>query len=202
MKYILLFDFGSTFTKAAVLHVNDKKIVYATKVASTVRTDATVGLNKCMDNIQEQIGESEIKEAKKLASSSAAGGLRMAVCGLTKSLSIAAGRNVSFGAGAKIVHIASGALTDFDLSEIVRSKTEIILLCGGYEGGNEGTLLENAETIARSQISCPVIYGGNSHISKKVQTLMRQGSKECFFSPQYHTRCGQAGFHIGGKYDT
>jgi len=182
MKYIILLDFGSTFTKAAVISAADKKIVCTTKAASTVKTDAVTGLNNCLKNIREQIGAPETKEAKKLASSSAAGGLRMAVCGLTKSLSIAAGRNVSFGAGAKIVHIASGALTDFDLAEIARNKTEMILLCGGYEGGNESLLVENAEKIAYSQIACPVIYGGNSRISEKVQLLMRQGNKECFLA--------------------
>lgn len=182
MKYVILFDFGSTFTKAAVICTADKKIVYTTKAASTVNTDATIGLNNCLNNIRKQIGEPETKEAKKFASSSAAGGLRMAVCGLTNSLSIAAGRNVSFGAGAKIVHIASGTLMDFDLAEIVRNKTEMILLCGGYEGGNESALVENAEKIARSQIACPVIYGGNSRIAEKVQILMQQGGKECFMA--------------------
>lgn len=183
MKYLILLDFGSTFTKGAVLSVADQKIVYTTKAPSTVNTDGAIGLSHCLGNIRQQIGKTETAKAKRLASSSAAGGLRMAVCGLTKSLSIAAGRNVSFGAGAKILHVAAGPLTDDNLACIVKSRVEIILLCGGYEGGNERLLLKNAEKLAASQIACPIIYGGNSLIAQKVQILMRQGNKECFLVP-------------------
>lgn len=182
MKYIILFDFGSTFTKATVVCVRDKAVVYTTKRPSTVKSDATVCLNACLADIRQQIGEAGVSGAMKLASSSAAGGLRMAVCGLTESLSIAAGRNVSFGAGAKIVHITSGELGATDLKAIADKDTEIILLCGGYEGGSETALVKNAETIAAGPVACPVIFAGNSRVAKTITLAMARGNKEFFLA--------------------
>lgn len=107
-----------------------------TKVPSTVHEDAEIGLNQCFAAARDAIGEEKLRAALKLATSSAAGGLRMAVVGLTKTLSNEAGRNASFSAGAKIVYNTSGILSERDLADIEKAKAEILLLCGGYERGN------------------------------------------------------------------
>lgn len=182
MNYIILLDFGSTFTKAVVVSPNDSRIICTAKVPSTVKTDATICLENCLAEIRQQIGSYAVQNAQILTSSSAAGGLRMSVCGLTASLSISAGRNVSFGAGAKIVHISSGLISDEDLNQIIAKQTEMILLCGGYEDGCKTTLIENAVRIADSQINCPVIYAGNSKIAETVKLILLNGNKECFIS--------------------
>lgn len=180
MRHVILIDFGSTFTKAAVVSVQDQAVVFTTKVPSTVSTDATVCLNACLEQVRAHLGEDATAKAARLASSSAAGGLRMAVCGLSPSLSVAAGRNVSFGAGARIVHVAAGELTGEDLDQIAAKRTEIVLLCGGYEGGNESTLLRNAEVLGSSELSCQTIFAGNSQVASRVKEIMRRGGHECF----------------------
>ena len=77
----------------------------------------------------------------KLSSSSAAGGLRMAVVGLTPTLSNTAGRNAAFGAGAKILGSFSGRLTEEDIAALEALDLEILLFCGGYENGATSTVL-------------------------------------------------------------
>lgn len=190
MEYSILFDFGSTFTKAAVICKEEKTVVFTTRHPSTVREDARIAMEACLSDIRKAIGESAVRGAEKYASSSAAGGLRIAVVGLTYNLSISAGRNAAFGAGAKIIHVSSGALTREEIEKIEALPAEMILLCGGYENGNQTIIRHNAEMIAQSQISCPVIYGGNSQIAQEIRAKLLQNKKECFQAPNIIPQVG------------
>ena len=191
MKYIVLIDFGSTFTKAAVVNTEIEKVIFSTKYPSTVHTDAGIALNQCLDEVREIIGDKAIEEAEIHASSSAAGGLRIAVVGLTDNLSISAGKNVAFGAGAKIVHVASGSLTETNVETLESVPAEMILFCGGYENGNRTTLVHNAQMLAKSKVQCPIIYGGNSAVSQEIRSIMIQGNKECFLIPNIIPQVGR-----------
>ncbi|MEG0752282.1 MAG: glutamate mutase L [Angelakisella sp.] len=180
MKHAILIDFGSTFTKVAVTDIAAKRIIYTAKFPSTVRTDARIGLKQCFDAATSAIGKQAFESAVKLSSSSAAGGLRMAVIGLTLTLSNTAGRNAAFGAGAKILQSFSGKITEKDIQSLEESDLEIILFCGGYENGNSSTVLYNAKMLSQSKVTCPVIYAGNSTVATTVRTLLAQYAKECF----------------------
>ena len=142
MGFTILVDFGSTFTKATVVDMHKQCIAYTFRTPSTVGTDASIGLCKCFDAIQPVIGIEELRSSKKIASSSAAGGLRMIVVGLTESLSLTAGKNAAYGAGAKIIKTFFGNLTKNEIEEIGDIQPEIILLCGGYENGNTPVILD------------------------------------------------------------
>lgn len=182
MKYAILLDFGSTYTKVVCVDLRHRQVVLTDKFPSTVHTDAGIALNLCFDAAKNAIGEENFEKALKLSTSSAAGGLRIAVSGLTESLSIEAGRNASFGAGGKIVHTAYGAITEDDVQQIEESGAEILLLCGGYEGGNSKLVLQNAEIISKGNLNIPVIYAGNSYISREVRTMFAIGGMECFMA--------------------
>lgn len=164
------------------VNLNERKVVATDKFPSTVKKDALIGLGQCFDSARTAIGEVNFQSALKLATSSAAGGLRMAVVGLTKSLSIEAGRNASFSAGAKIVYNAAGTMGQAHIRGIEESGAEILLLCGGYEGGNTKTTLHNAEMISQSEIMIPIIYSGNSAIAREVRNIVKGGGKECFLA--------------------
>ena len=128
MSYSILIDFGSTFTKAVVVDRSERTVRQTFRTPSTVGTDASIGLRKCLDAIRDCIGPSALAEADTTASSSAAGGLRMVVVGLTPSLSLMAGKNAAYGAGAKVIRAFSGRLSDEDLIAISKIRPEIILL--------------------------------------------------------------------------
>lgn len=182
MSKIITVDFGSTFTKAAVFDLDAAQIIFTTKTPSTVNTNAILGLDICYDKIKSQIGIKEFNKAQKLATSSAAGGLRMVVVGLTKTLSETAGKNAAFGAGAKILKSYVGALDDSDIFEIESMKVEIILFCGGYEGGNTKVVRHNAKMLASMHLDnkIPIIYAGNTSLIPELKLLFHQRHKEIY----------------------
>lgn len=183
MSFVILVDFGSTFTKAAVVSLEEEKLIFTTQTPSTVKTDARIGLEICFDRIRDKIGNEGFDGAVRLASSSAAGGLRMVVVGLTDSLSMMAGKNAAFGAGAKVIKAFSRKLTDNDICEIEKINPEIILLCGGYEGGNVNWSIDNANKLAKSvNIHAPIVYAGNSKISSEIRFLFLNQKKECLIA--------------------
>ena len=164
------------------VNIDEHRIVVTGKYPSTVHYNAMIGLYQCFDTAKSAIGDANFKSALKLASSSAAGGLRMAVVGLTKSLSIEAGKNASFSAGAKIVSSVAGSISEKDLHVIENSNAEILLLCGGYEGGNIKGLLHNAEILSESKLTIPIIYSGNSSIARDIRRIFIGKGKECFLA--------------------
>lgn len=180
MRYSILIDFGSTFTKSTVVDMAAGNVSYTFRTPSTVGIDASIGLRNCLDAISRVIGPAAVLEAEKLASSSAAGGLRMVVIGLTESLSLTAGRNAAWGAGAKVLKTFSGRLTERETDEIASIRPEIIFLCGGYEQGNNDWVWQNAEKLARHpSITMPVVYAGNSQIAGAVRILFYRFDKTC-----------------------
>lgn len=182
METAILADFGSTFTKAVVADLEEGRIIHAVKAPSTVHTNAKEGLELCYAKIRKEIGDRQFRCAKKLATSSAAGGLRMVVVGLTETLSNTAGRNAAFGAGAKILKSYSGVLTDSNIHEIEAMKVEIILFCGGYEGGNIEIIRHNAHLLScmSANTSVPVIYAGNSEFIRELKILFYLKHRELF----------------------
>lgn len=179
-RYVILTDFGSTYTKVAVVDMQENKLIKTDHFSSTVSYDARIGLQQCFDVAREVIGEEEFEKALKLSSSSAAGGLRMGVVGLSKTLSSEAGRNAAFGAGAKILKTCSGLLMEEDLQELYELPLEILLFCGGYENGNTSVLLRNAEMLAKSDIHVPIIFAGNSKVAPEVRRLFTLNYKEFY----------------------
>lgn len=182
MKFAVLLDFGSTYTKVVCVDLTAQKVVLSDKYPSTVHVDAGIALNQCLDAAKSALGEENFKGALKLSTSSAAGGLRIAVCGLTESLSMKAGRSASFGAGGKVVHMSTGRLSEADIDGIAASDAEILLLCGGYEGGNSRMVLENAKLLSESRLYIPVIYAGNSEVAGGVRRMFQSHGRECFLA--------------------
>jgi hypothetical protein len=191
MKYAIAIDFGSTFTKLVIIDLNEKKVIHSDKMPSTVGSDAAVGMNQCFDIAKNKIGKDEFEKAMKLASSSAAGGLRMAVIGLTKSLSLMAGEAAALGAGAKVVANYMGNLTEENIHTLEESKAEILLFGGGYEHGNRTMVMHNAKMIAESAIRIPIIYCGNSDVASDVRILMLSRKKQCFIVENMIPKLGE-----------
>jgi len=180
MKTAILIDIGSTFTKAAVADLEVGEIVYTVKTPSTVQTNVREGLEVCYDKIRKEIGVNRFQHAKKLATSSAAGGLRMVVLGLTETLSKTAGRNAAFGAGAKILKSYAGILSNADIDEIEAMDVELILFCGGFEGGNLKFNRHNAQMLSQMSANIPIIYAGNSVFVGELKEIFNRNHKEIF----------------------
>jgi uncharacterized protein (TIGR01319 family) len=171
----LLIDFGSTYTKLRAVDLDHSRIVGSGQGPSTVATDVRVGLRAALADLERRIGS--LPDFKhRLASSSAAGGLRMVTVGLVKELTAEAARRAALGAGAKLVGTYAYRLTKGDIAAIVAASPDILLLCGGTDGGNSEVILANAGALAASALACPVVIAGNRNATDEVaDTLARTG---------------------------
>ena len=118
-----------------------------------------------------RIDDETLKKSKKLACSSAAGGLRLVAIGLVPELTLEAARRSALGAGAKVVGSFSYELNEDDLREIEQAKCDIVLLCGGTDGGNKETILHNAEMLANTKLNIPFVVAGNKVVIDRVKKI-------------------------------
>src|SRR4029434_1582253 len=77
-----------------------------------------------------------------LASSSAAGGLRIAVVGNVPGLTVEAANQAALGAGAKIVGSTAFKILAEQIQEIEKMLPDMVLLTGGVDRGDGDTIPE------------------------------------------------------------
>jgi hypothetical protein len=109
-----------------------------------------------------------------LATSSAAGGLRMTVHGLTQRMTAMAAREAALGAGAVVTYQTAGLLRERDLRQIEEARPSLILLAGGVEGGDCETVLANARRLGELSLRPIVVYAGNSAVCDDSRELLEQ----------------------------
>ena len=134
--------------------------VAATSVAGG---DVTIGVGAARADLEAALG-APVAPRLTLATSSAAGGLRMTVHGLTQRMTAMAAREAALGAGAVVRYQTAGRLRPHDLREIDAVRPNLILLAGGVEGGDCDTILFNAEELAKLAARPTVVYAGNSAV--------------------------------------
>lgn len=190
-KHITLIDFGSTFTKGVIVDTETESIVARSRVLSTVETDVRNGFEDLLNRMGEQLSPEKVADSKKIACSSAAGGLRMVIIGLIPELTLEAGRKTAYNAGAKIVGAFSGELTPQDMQRIADAKPDLILLSGGTDGGNQNVLLFNAEQLAKNDYSCPVIVAGNKNASCRAVDILCNAGRDAILTDNVMPEIGK-----------
>lgn len=182
MDCYLLIDFGSTNTKLTVVDVENEEILLTSKSITTIEDDIMIGFNDAYDLIKDDIERLKVNFIDKIACSSAAGGLKMIAIGLVPELTSEAAKRASLGAGAKILKTYSYELIEDDVIEMLALKPEIILLCGGTDGGNKETIIKNAETLAKFEIKIPIIIACNKSAQPKVIEIFKEANFEYYQS--------------------
>lgn len=175
--HALLVDFGSTYTKLRAVDLASGRIVGTGQGPSTVTTDVTVGMEQALADLARRLGGTLPVFRHRLASSSAAGGLRMVTVGLVKELTAEAARLAALGAGAKLVGTFAYSLTAEDVTTIEDLAPDILLLAGGTDGGNSAVILENAAALSVASIRCPVVVAGNRNAATEAKRRLEAGGK-------------------------
>jgi conserved hypothetical protein len=157
----LLIDFGSTYTKLTAVDIESEEIIATAKDITTIENDIMIGFDNAFGKLQQQLNGKEVNFVKKLACSSAAGGLKMVAIGLVPELTAEAAKRAALGAGARVLNVYSYDLTSKEIEEIKNSKLDIILLAGGTDGGNKDCIIHNAKVLAESGIKLPIVVAGN-----------------------------------------
>lgn len=171
----LVAEIGSTTTILNAFDKLDTKqpvFVGQGQSATTVLAgDVCVGLENALTDLKRGIGADALAYDTMLATSSAAGGLRMSVHGLVHDMTVRAAEAAALGAGAIVVRTTSGILSPFDLEDIVHDRPNLLLLAGGTDYGERTTALRNMRLIADAGIRVPVIYCGNVQNRQEVRSV-------------------------------
>ena len=195
----ILIDFGSTYTKVVAVDLASAEVIGRSQSASTVETDVRQGLLDALTELHEDHalfdsrpnGLGVLDGTLALASSSAAGGLRMAVVGLVPGLTVEAANQAALGAGAKLIGSWSFKLRDQAVAEIESQRPDMILLTGGTDGGDSETILHNARLLAGSSLAVPVVVAGNQAVTDEVGEILRRGGKEVRLAENVMPRPGK-----------
>ncbi|NMC18225.1 MAG: methylaspartate mutase, partial [Chloroflexi bacterium] len=158
---ILTIEVGSTITKVNGFYRSQHgALVQAAQgfaPTSITQGDVMPGVELAMQQVKDGANPLD-PEVEIFINSSAAGGLRMTVHGLTYNMTARAAREAALGAGAIVKKVTAGLLDEFELSEIRQIHPNIILLAGGVDYGEKETVLENARRIANLGLQVPVVY--------------------------------------------
>ncbi|HHY80568.1 MAG TPA: DNA mismatch repair protein MutL [Thermoanaerobacter sp.] len=148
--------------------------------------DVTIGLENAIKDLEQQV-EDKIQWGKMMASSSAAGGLKMTVHGLVYDMTVKAAKEAALGAGAIIRMVTAGKITLTDLKKISEIKPNIILLAGGVDYGEKDTAIYNAKKIVELEMDIPIIYAGNIAARDEIGEIF-EGKNQVFFVDNVYPR--------------
>lgn len=179
---VLVAEIGSTTTVVNAfdgVETENPKFLGQGQAPTSVREgDVNIGLQAAMDDMKKNLQIEELEYRHMLATSSAAGGLRMTVHGLVYDMTVKAAREAALGAGANIHMVTSGKLTKVDMIKLNKIQPNIILIAGGVDYGEKETALYNSEVIAASDLDVPVIYGGNTAVVEDIKLIFESYGKE------------------------
>ncbi len=168
MTHLLCVDFGSTFTKAALVD-GDGTLIGTASHPTTIQTDVLDGLDACRTALAHDVGGTDLAAIPVLACSSAGGGLQISVVGNEDLVTAEAGRRVALSSGGRVVDVSSGRV---DPGALAATKPDVILLVGGTDGGDADVLLSNARAIAAAGTSTPVVVAGNADVAGEVGEML------------------------------
>ncbi len=167
---VLLIDFGSTYTKITAVDLCEERLLGTEQSETTVQSDIGEGLSHALSALEKRTGKLDF--TARYACSSAAGGLNMCACGLVPALTGKAAKLAALGAGAKVTKCYSYQLTGADILELERIRPDILLLTGGTDGGDSACILHNAQMIAQSALTCPVVLAGNRSCAEECAKIL------------------------------
>lgn len=177
MEPVLCVDVGSTYTKALLVDVEAGRVRASAATATSLPPSGDVleAVVAVRAEVAERAGlDVDLLPADRmLVSSSAGGGLRVAVVGYEEQASSLAGHRVALTAGGVVVHVHSGPLDWAGLSALRAARPDVVLLTGGTDGGNSEVLVHNARRLAGERRGAPVVLAGNAAVADEAAAVLR-----------------------------
>ena len=202
LNVILATDCGSTTTKAILIEKRDGayRLVARGEAPTTVEApaeDVTRGVINAIAEIEDLTGRTFIENDRLIvprrpdgsgadayiSTSSAGGGLQMMVAGVVQSMTTESAQRAALGAGAIVMDAlaTNDKRRAFERIERIRNlRPDMILLCGGTDGGTVRHVVSMAEMIAAADpkprfgtgYRLPVIFAGNTDARGAVQQAL------------------------------
>ena len=166
----LLIDFGSTYTKVALVSLAPPGLLGTSQAPTTVESGLMEGLETALASFSAaQLDGLTFRRA----CSSAAGGLKIVAVGLVPELTVKAAREAALGAGARVLSAYAYTLNRDEIAEINSLQPDLLLLAGGTDGGDRKIILENAASIAASGMAVPVVVAGNKSAAHEAASILK-----------------------------
>lgn len=175
MKYLTA-DFGSTFTKLTAIDSDSRQVLATASAFTTIETDIIDGFNTAMQKLEAKIGRFEYE--KLLCCSSAGGGLKMVALGLVPELTAKAAKMAASSAGAKVIKTYSFEISQQEQDEIYDINPDLVLLCGGTDGGNKEVIVANAKRLCDIKRDFSIIVAGNKSASYDIEEIFKGSGKD------------------------
>ncbi|MDF9831467.1 methylaspartate mutase accessory protein GlmL [Parabacteroides sp. PF5-6] len=173
---ILTVDFGSTYTKLTAIDVADAVILGTASAFTTIDTDIIHGFTTALHLLEDKIGP--FRYDRLLCCSSAGGGLKMVALGLVPELTAKAARLAASSAGAKVMKTYAFEISRDEQEEIRQIDPDIVLLCGGTDGGNKEVILANAHRLCAIDRAFTVIVAGNKSASHEIREIFEAAGRD------------------------
>ncbi|MDR1913330.1 MAG: glutamate mutase L [Clostridiales bacterium] len=189
---ILVAEIGSTTTVVNAfdgINSNNPRFLGQGQAFTTVESDGvTIGLESAVKALSARLSANSLNYGEMLATSSAAGGLRMTVHGLVYDMTVRAAKEAALGAGANLKLATAGFLNQDDLEAIQQINPNLILIAGGTDYGEKETALKNCETLSEINIRPPVIYAGNIQNRASVKSILQSAGFPCYLTDNVYPR--------------
>lgn len=178
---ILTVDVGSTYTKLTAIDGDQRRILGTSQAFTTIETDVMQGFQEAFDRLTED-REGNLcagfKYDELLVCSSAAGGLKMVALGLVPDLTAKAARTAASNAGAKVAKTFAYEISGAEQQEIYDINPDLVLLCGGTDGGNKEVIIANAKRLVAIDRPFTTIIAGNKSASDEIRTIFEEAGKD------------------------
>jgi len=106
-------------------------------------------------------------------------------------LTLEAAKRAALGAGANLIGTFAYELNQDEIYQIEELGPDIVLLCGGTDGGNKDVVFHNASLLAQSKIKAPFVYAGNKVVADKCCNLLEKQGKEVLVTANVMPRLGE-----------
>ncbi len=180
---VLVAEIGSTTTVVNAFNgigtENPAFIGQGQAPTTVLEGDVTIGLKGAIESLRKNL-QADVQWDDMLATSSAAGGLKMTVHGLVYDMTVRAAKEAALGAGGIIKMITSGKLRRTDLKKIQEINPNIILVAGGVDYGERDTAIYNMEMILSMKLNIPIIYAGNIENQEEVRLMCEEAGNQLY----------------------
>jgi len=178
MKRVLSVDIGSTWTKAALFDVGSQTPAALRRAAvPTTQDDLFEGVARVARELLDLPAEAPLApaldDAPLYACSSAKGGLSIAAIGIVPDLTARVARLAAASAGGRIAAHHSYRLGTREVAALESEQPDIVLFCGGTDGGNESYVRANARALSGSALAATILYAGNASMRDEVSGILR-----------------------------
>ena len=177
---VLTVDIGSTYTKLTAIDGEKRQIIGTSQSFTTIETDVMTGFDNAFEQLTQKREDNlcaDFKYDKLLVCSSAAGGLKMVALGLVPDLTAKAARTAASNAGAKVMKTYAYEISDTEQGEIYDINPDLVLLCGGTDGGNKEVIIANARRLCAIDRPFTTIVAGNKSAAEQIRRIFNEAKR-------------------------